>query len=285
MRSIFIVAFLVLLAEPVVAAPTAENEKEKDKFVVYYADKAPLKDFKPYQLAVLDSDHHPDLQPLKEEGKVLLGYVTLGEVNKNSPSYIPLKNHNLILQENPNWKDSYFVDIRDPLWAKIVLEEIVPAALRQGFDGVFLDTLDNPIDLEQKNHEKYAGMTDAAAHLVEAIRLHYPSAKIMMNRAYVLLPKVGGSIDMELGESVYAEYSFDKKTYGLVGAENYQKQVQLLQDAKQKNSNLKIYSLDYADPSDYSTIKSIYKTERANGFIPYVATQGLDKIIVEPGSP
>ena len=35
-----------------------------------------------------------------------------------------------------------------------------------------------------------------------------------MNRAYGLLPLVDGAIDMEMGESVYRDYDFDKKTYG-----------------------------------------------------------------------
>ena len=58
-----------------------------------------------------------------------------------------------------------------------------------------------------------------------------------------------------------------------------------MQDAKQKNPELKIYSLDYADPADDDAIKEIYKTERANGFTPYVATIGLDRIIDEPERP
>jgi polysaccharide biosynthesis protein PelA len=284
MRSIFTIILTMLLATSAAAAPEAgkDGEKENERFVVYYADKAPLKDFKPYKLAVLDSDHHPDLQPLKEEGKILLGYITLGEVNKNSPSFIALKSHNLILQENPNWKDSFYVDVRDPLWAKMVLEDLVPAVLRQGFDGVFLDTLDDAIELERSNPGKYAGMTEAAAHLIEGIRLNYPTAKIMMNRAYGLLPKVDHVITMELGESVYASYNSGKKTYTKVDDAVYRDQVVALQTAQHDNPDLKIFTLDYADPSDQKEIRDIYRTERANGFIPYVSTNGLDRLVDEP---
>lgn len=264
-----------------------ENEKDKsrERFVVYYADTAPLTQFKPYQLVVLDSTHHPDLLPLKEEDKVILGYLTLGEVDKNSRSYALLKERNLILQENPNWKGSYYVDMRDPLWAKIVLEDLIPSILRQGFDGLFLDTLDNPLALEEQNREKYAGMRDAALHMVQAIRMHYPSIKIMMNRAYGILPKVAPLIDMEMAESLYAGYDFGKKEYKLVPDADYQAQLQILQGIKKKHPKLKIYTLDYAAPSDRSAAKEIYRVERANGFIPYVATIGLDKIIEEPGTP
>ena len=96
---------------------------------------------------------------------------------------------------------------------------------------------------------------------------------------------LGSSLDLELGESVYANYNFDKKTYTKVSADNYQQQVKLLQEAKQKSPELKICSLDYADPADDDAIKEIYKTERANGFTPYVATIGLDRVIQEPETP
>ncbi|HXE43073.1 MAG TPA: endo alpha-1,4 polygalactosaminidase, partial [Candidatus Baltobacteraceae bacterium] len=125
MRSIIFGLCMMLCAWPF----TAQAENEKEKFAVYYADQAKLEEFKPYQLVVLDGTHHPDLQPLKEDGKILLGYLSLGEVNKNSPAFATLRTHNLVLQENPNWKDAYAIDIRDPQWAKIVLEDLVPAIL------------------------------------------------------------------------------------------------------------------------------------------------------------
>ena len=47
-------------------------------------------------------------------------------------------------------------------------------------------------------------MTPAAAKLVRMIRQNYPQIKIMVNRAYDILPEIGGQIDYVLGESVYA---------------------------------------------------------------------------------
>jgi uncharacterized protein (TIGR01370 family) len=274
---------LTLLASllPMTSAFGADTETN-EKYAIYYSDKITADKFKPYQFLVLDGQHHPAIQPLKEDGKLLIGYVTLGEVDATSPHYAELKAHNLILMENKNWKGSFFVDMRDPLWPKIVIEDLIPAVLRQGFDGIFLDTLDNPLELEEQNSARYHGMADAAAHLVQAIRLHYPTIKIMMNRGYGLLPKVATSIDMELGESVYSDYNFDTKTYGKVKSQDYQEQVDLLKEAKKTNPALKVYTLDYAKPTDTKAIIDIYKTERANGFIPYVATVGLDQLVDEP---
>jgi endo-alpha-1,4-polygalactosaminidase (GH114 family) len=85
-----------------------------------------------------------------------------------------------------------------------------------------------------------------------------------------------------LGESVYTDYNFDKKKYSKVDADTNAQQLKWLNEAKQENPKLKIYTLDYAEPADTNTIRDIYKTERSNGFIPYVATVGLDKLVEEP---
>jgi uncharacterized protein (TIGR01370 family) len=253
-----------------------------EKYAIYYSDKAPIEKFKPYKFIVLDSKHHPAIAPLKEDGKLVIGYVSLGEVDADSPYFAALKKNNLIFMENKNWKGSFYVDMREQMWPKIVIEELIPAVLKQGFDGIFLDTLDNPLELEEQAPAKYAGMTEAAAHLVEGIRTHYPNIKIMMNRGYGLLPKVANSLDMELGESVYSDYNFERKTYQKVEASAYQEQVQLLKEGQRVNPNLKVYTLDYTKPSNTKAILDIYRTERANGFIPYVATVGLDELVEEP---
>jgi uncharacterized protein (TIGR01370 family) len=255
---------------------------EKEKFAVYYSNQAPIESFSSYQLLVFDRLHHPQLQPLHEQGKAILGYISVGEIESTSPYFSILKSKGLVLQENKNWKGSYYVDLRNPLWARIIIEEIIPKVLRDGFDGVFLDTLDNSIELERTNHVRNRGMSDAAVHIVEAVRMHYPSIQIMVNRAYPILPSIASNIDMVLGESVLGDYNFDKKTYGRVEPALYQQQVQWLQAAKQYNRKLKIYTLDYANTANASAVAEIYRIQRANGFIPYVASVGLDKVVEEP---
>jgi hypothetical protein len=153
--------------------------------------------------------------------------------------------------------------------------------LRRGFDGIFLDTLDDPIHLEDVQPQKNKGMTAAAAQLVRAIRRHYPDIPIMMNRAYRLLPEVEGDIDMELGESVYADYDFGKKAYRRVDKGDYEQQVRWLKEAQNRRPALRVMTLDYWNPADAPGIRQIYAVERANGFLPYVATVELDKIVTE----
>lgn len=271
-----------LCSGPATAAENWGQRAGGKPWVVYYADKEPVEAFESFRLLVLDSETHPPLRPLSERGKVLLGYLSVGEVESHRPWYAKVKRWGILKDENPNWKGSYYVDLRDPRWISLVVEELVPMLLRRGFDGVFLDTLDNPVYLEQAQPQKYKGMTEAAAQLVRAIRRNYPAIPIMMNRAYPLLPRVERDIDFELGESVYADYDFKTKSYKLVDRPLYQEQVKLLKDAQKRRPELRVMTLDYWSPADPDGVRRIYKEQRANGFDPYVATIDLDRIVKEP---
>ncbi len=253
------------------------------RWTVYYGAEAPPEVFDPYDLVVLESFGHPPLQPLRDRKKILLGYISVGEINSGRPYYAEFAEQNLLISENSNWPGSYSIDIRDPRWAKKLIEELIPAILHDGFDGIFLDTLDNQPHLERLDPEKYAGMTPAAAKLVRMIRQNYPRIKIMVNRAYDILPDIGEQIDYVLGESVYAGYDFKNKKPHQLSRADYEHQIKFLSDLKKRFPKLQIMSLDYWDPADTKGMATIYATQRANGFIPYVSTVELNRVIEEPG--
>src|SRR5262249_4350517 len=128
----------------------------------------------------------------------------------------------------------------------------------------------------------FRGMADAASDLLFEIRRQHPDAVIVLNRAYKLLPRVDRMIDIAFGESVYATYDFDRKEYRLVSTATYLEQVKLLQAAQKRSPGLKVFSLDYCEPADRASLKTIYAVERANGFNPYVATISLTSVVAEP---
>jgi uncharacterized protein (TIGR01370 family) len=252
------------------------------RWAVYYGDEARPEEFRDYGLIVLDSDHHPPIESLVARGATVLGYVSVGEINQHRAGFAAVKQMGVLLAENPNWSGSYYIDVRDPRWQSVVIDEVVPKLLAQGFQGVFLDTLDDPVELERRDPRGCKGMAGAAVALVKALRRKFPSAILMMNRGYGLLPDLAGQIDIELGESVYGGYDFERKAYRRVSAAEYQQQVQWLKQAKKWNPTLRVCSLDYWDPADRDGIRRIYRVERSNGFAPYVATIGLDQLVKEP---
>jgi len=254
---------------------------DQPRWIAYYSDEEEPINFEPYSVIVFEPDNHPLIEGLLESGKTVLGYLSLGEVSKDRFYFDEVKNQGLFLEENKNWKGAYFVDIRDKRWTKRVIEELIPQILYQRFSGIFIDTLDNAEHLEDANPQKYHGMRQAAIDLIKAIRLNYPSLKIMLNRGFKILPSVAKDIDMELGESIYTDFNRDKGTYELVAKPLYEKNVKILKEAQKINSKLEIYTLDYWNLNDKTGIKKIYQAERENGFVPYVSTIDLSKIVPE----
>ena len=265
-----------------VSAGTRPVEAKDLRWAVYYGSEVPPEIFAPYDLVVLESFGHPPLQPLRDRKKILLGYISVGEIDSGRPYYAEFAGQNLLIAENSNWRGSYSVDIRDPRWTRKLIEELIPTILHYGFDGIFLDTLDNPPHLERQDPKKFAGMTPAAAKLVRIIRQNYPQIKIMVNRAYEILPEIGGHIDYVLGESVYSGYDFKEKKPHRLSRNDYEHQVRILSDVRKRYPHLQVMSLDYWDPTDPKGMAAIYSAQRANGFIPYVSTVELNRVIEEP---
>lgn len=234
------------------------------KWVCYYADTAPFSTLSKFDLLIFDSDSHPALAPLKERGKTVIGYISIGEVNSTRSYYNDVKAQNLVLQENKNWPGSFFIDVRNPLWTRRVIEELIPKIIQKGFNGIFLDTIDNAPYLEETDRQRYRGMADAMVTLIKTIRRNFPTIKIVANRGFDILPKFEGAIDMVLGESIVPE------------------QVRLLQDLKRRRPNVTILTLDYINPSDRNAVIQAYRRQRANGFSPYVSTRELNMVFEEP---
>ena len=251
-------------------------------WVVYYADSARPEEFRGYDLVVFDGDVHPSLKPISAAGSVVLGYLSLCEVERHRSWFATAKDSGLLAGENPNWQGSYFIDVRDPRWRKIVVDQLAPEIIARGFQGLFLDTLDDAAELERRDPKKFGGMQSAAIELVKEIRRAVPAATLMVNRGYDLLPAIAGSVNVVLGESVYGTYDFTTKKYRRVPEAEYREQVAVLSKVRSMKPSLRICTLDYWNPGDRDGIRRVYREERSHGFDPYVATISLDQLVREP---
>jgi uncharacterized protein (TIGR01370 family) len=250
------------------------------RFAVYYgADDVPgLFD---RDLVVLDADAHPPLPP-KHPTRRVLGYLSLGEIDKSRPYFTAMRKQHVLLGAVPAWPDARYVDIRKKQFHALVLNQIAPAILAAGFDGFFLDTLDDPPFLEARAPKANRGMRDAAVALVQALRARFPDAVIMVNRGYEILPRLAPSIDFVLAESLHASWDADGKHYRRVAAEEVAAQRAALDAGRAANKQLQVACLDYWDPSDAAGVSALYREARSEGLIPYVATMALDHVVPEP---
>lgn len=251
------------------------------RFVVYYGTLKDASLFN-YQVAVLDSDIDPAIPRGFPPRSLVLGYLSLGEVHSGRGYAAELDRAGLLLSPNKNWAGARFVDVRDARWKRRVLDELIPAILARGFNGVFFDTLDSADFLERSDPGRYAGMTDSAVDLVRAIRQRFPELPLMVNRGYALLPRIASEIDMLLGESVHTTYDAKARKYVRVSAEGVQWQHDLMNAARRIKPSLRLFSLDYWSPADPQGVARIYAEAQANGFVPYVATIDLSRIVPRP---
>ncbi|MFO0989438.1 MAG: endo alpha-1,4 polygalactosaminidase [Alphaproteobacteria bacterium] len=275
-KGLFLVAALAVLAGTAGAASASE-----ERWVVVYTEKPSVAEFRDYGLVVLDSVHHPPIRPLLEQKKTVIGYISLGEVENYRDYYKAVEAEGILYGRIPTGPTAATSTCamragRGASW-KTWCRGCCARASK-----IFIDTLDNPAELERRDPAKFKGMTEAAARLVEAIRRHYPRMYIMLNRSYEILPAVEGQIDAVLGESVFTEIDFEKKGYRLADAKTYQLQVKWLKEAKARRPALKVYTLDYWPPTDAAGVARIYAEQRKNGFIPYVSVKDLDRVLKEP---
>ncbi|MCM3680183.1 MULTISPECIES: endo alpha-1,4 polygalactosaminidase [Sphingomonas] len=235
-----------------------------------------------FDLLVLEPHHARPIAPLRGPSSKLLGYVSLGEVEKSRPYFATLLRDGALRAPNPHWPDARHVDLRHPAWRAALLNLVVPAILAMGYDGLFLDTLDNAEAMERDDPEGNKGMVAAAAGLVAALRARFPGILLMLNRGYAALPEVAPRIDYLLGESMASRWSFAAKRYEMLSDGDWHWQAERLRSAKARNPALRLTTLDYWDPADGKTVAALYARERAAGFDPYVATLALDHLIAEP---
>ncbi|MDR6114643.1 hypothetical protein QE360_001612 [Sphingomonas sp. SORGH_AS789] len=233
-------------------------------------------------LLVLEPDHPRAIDRLRGPVGLLLGYVSLGEVQKARPYFAALDRAGALRAPNPHWPEARHADLRHPAWRATLLDTVVPAILARGYDGIFMDTLDNAEAMERADPIGGKGMVAAGAALVAALRARFPEIRLMLNRGYAALPEVAPHIDYLLGESMASRWSFADKRYEMLSDSDWAWQAARLRAAKARHPDLVLTTLDYWDPADRRTVAALYARERAAGFSPYVATLALDHLVAEP---
>lgn len=233
-------------------------------------------------LLVLEPHHARPIAPLRGAGSTLLGYVSFGEVEKTRPYVGALDRAGALRAPNPHWPDARLADLRHAAWRDELVERAIPAILALGYDGIFIDTMDNAEAMERADPAGAAGMVAAGAALVAAVRARFPAIRIMLNRGYAVLPEVARHVDAVLGEAMASRWNFAERRYEMLSDDDWAWQAERLRAARAINPRLTLATLDYWDPADTRTVAALYARERAAGFLPCVATLALDRLIAEP---
>jgi len=257
------------------------SRENKFPWIVYYGEELPAKSFAPYNPIVLDSLSRPSITELIDKKKEVLGYLNLTQASERYSWFPLIKEKGLLISEDEVWQKDWDVDIRNPFWQDVVLNQVIPDIVAHGFTGLFLDQVDIAINFEQNDPIKYKGMAQASIDLIKAIRKKYPSKRLMLNRGFEILPQVGNDVDYLLAETLYTYLDFKTGKYTIRTDAEYDWGMDQINSAQALFPHLVIFSLDYWDPADKEMLKKIYSKERASCLRPYVTTPSLDLITPE----
>jgi polysaccharide biosynthesis protein PelA len=228
--------FLLL---PFVFIPNMVGSHHDNNTVLVCYGKIKPSQIKNYSHVILESAHFTakEIKEVKKQNKNIIAYVSLGEINKNSKYFNELKNSTL--GKNKNW-DSYYLNIKSEK-TKTVLTASIQEALDKGFDGMFLDNIDN--------FSKFGPQKEDAEALVQYIRFISEKFKdkiFIQNAGLDFLPETNKYIDGVVVESVASDYSFAKKKYALRDQKDYNDRINRIIDVESKLKT-KIILVEYAD--------------------------------------
>ncbi len=214
------------------------NPVNKSTVLVCYGKLDPAK-IKGYNYVILEEKNFKteEITLLKKNNKNVLAYISLGEVNSNAIHYKLLKNRTL--GKNNNW-DSYYLNLKDKS-TPVVLMSLIKKVLDKGFDGLFLDNIDNFSSFGPQ----FAQRNDLVA-LIQRIKKEYPNHVLVQNSGLELIPDTKNFIESVLFESVATDYSFKGNEYKLRENTDFKER---LKNIKEINTKYKISVLliEYAD--------------------------------------
>lgn len=272
-------AIVFLIALLVIAGQGAAQERlmKVRSWICFYGSSFPS-NIRDYDLYVLARTGHPDISPLKQKGSIVVGYVSAGEINMHDESFAKVPK-DILLEENKDWEGAHRVDIRSVKWHSVVLNELVPSALKEGFDGIFIDTIDTALYLE--NEKGLKGSVESAVSLIRKIRQRHPGIVILLNNGLFLVDKVGDAIDALVVEDVYTLYDFKTKRYSMASDEWTKERLGPIDSFRERFAK-PVLSLDYLSGRNKRAVSLVAKRARSDGLVPYISDIGLKTVYFHP---
>ncbi|MFY8274678.1 endo alpha-1,4 polygalactosaminidase [Pseudoalteromonas sp. SSDWG2] len=225
----------------------------------YYADIDTTLELSGYERVVVDPQHlsPSQMQQLKDANTQVWAYLSIGE----APSAIATHFPNALLGYNEIWQAN-IMDASEGTWRQHLIQRA--NTLRdQGYDGVFLDTLDSHALLddsaEHANQQRY---------LVSLINEIHAQLPIILNRGFDIYPQLAQKPQAIVAESLFNSYDYTNNTYVTAPTADSQWLISKLNAVK--DSGIEAIVIDYLGSGKQQRIAAAQKIS-ASGFTPYVS--------------
>ncbi|MGC9061680.1 endo alpha-1,4 polygalactosaminidase [Calditerrivibrio sp.] len=232
--------------------------------IAFYYKKEPSKEMvKFYDYIVVDPDN------IKQVNKKFIAYLSVGEV-ENYRKYYNKIDKKWILGVNKNW-NTEIVDVRNENYQNFLLD-IIDNISKEGFSGIFLDTLDSYQFLKTKNNIDFE---KSLSSFIKKIRKKYPNLLIIANRGFEFIDEnFKGVIDAVVAEGLFTDYDFTNKKYTKQTKEGTEWLKNRLNQIK--SYGIEVIVIDYAEKNNRESKRVIAKKILESGFIPFVSDINLE---------
>jgi len=211
---------------------------DQQKVLFCYGDFYP-EQIKGYTYVIVESLHfsREDIHILKQNNTYVFAYISLGEVNKDGILYNKIEPY--VLEKNEIW-NSYVIDIENKETYAALKREFIYNLEEQGYDGMFLDNIDNYTIYGPTPEKK-----ETLIHFLKEINELYPSKQLMQNAGLLITEETNPYIDFIAIESIATNYDFDKSNYRLRKEKDF---LEMLSELKSihKKYDLPIILIEYA---------------------------------------
>ena len=279
MRRAATIAILVLIALPA-AAPAAPRDARLRSvsswaFAIGSGDLRgdSAARYAPFDLVVVDAEEATPQQVagLRASGKLVLGYLSVGTIERGRSWYRAARPYKLELWED--WGE-WYADVRRAGYRRLIERRVAPALLRKGFDGLFLDN----VDMVEGHPRQRRGMTQLVRRLSHDSRARGRLLFAQNGDAYV--PSLARFLDGWNREDVTWTYDFDSRRYQRVGAEDTRAAQATLRSLAARG--LLVTSTDYTRAGDDGAEREAAANSCAAGALPFVADIGLSRVPPAP---
>lgn len=259
------------------ACQTPRAAFEPPSTAFFYGKPVPVHALSHYKRVVVEAENLPDPTELSAGGTTVFAYLSVGEAEgwRSSTRALDAK---LFVGENAAWQ-SRVADLTQPGWSAFLIEQRMAPLWKQGYRAFFLDTLDS-YQLAAKDPEAQAVQERALANIIRAMHKRFPGVQLLFNRGFTVLPEVGQLAAGVAAESLFQGWNATTRTYVTVSENDRNWLLARLREANERY-NLPITVIDYVDPAKPELARETAKRIRALGFAPWVATPGLDTIVIE----
>ncbi len=264
-----LIKILLYILPSLLTDSTLQSTVKKSTVLVCYGKIKP-EYIKGYNYVILESLNFTskEIKIIKAQNLKVFAYISLGEVNLHAPHYKVLKKHTI--GKNENW-DSYYLNLKS-IKTQETLLSIVDKTLSKGFDGLFLDNIDNfTIYGPQKDQKK------DLVNLLKKIKGVYPKKEFLQNAGLDLVPETLPYINAIVVESVSSGYSFKDKSYNLRDNNEFNNQLIRLKSINE-NSKIPVILIEYADSKKlFNQIVEKIKPSKFEYFIGNIDLQSIPK--------